>query len=417
MKKLLVGLAALILIISWIPAQAQKWNPNYGWKDSYAVDGKCYCDSNGYDHGLDTKTVMTPQGRKSVVEVCQAITRVLGKGSPNGRVPYNDIQCGHGPANDAPDEAGCPGRVDIGEAGCDQKGPTWDLASVYGTGGQGNGNGNGNSGGANGDLPRVGWSASASSGSAEKALDGSIATRWATFATQKPGQYFQLDAGKLVTFDSIELNAGPDPFDYPRQYNVWVSDDGKSWRGPIAEGKGVRAITDIDFPQQTARFIRINQTGSDDYRWWSIAEVKLQLTGGTASSSVLDTKGWSVYASSDPINTRAAIDGKNNTRWSTGWSQRPGQFFQIDMLQTQRFNKIVLATMGSPNDYPRSYNVFVSNDGAKWGESPIATGQGNGPITTIAFATRDARYIRIEQTGNDKFYWWSIHELAVHRAD
>lgn len=34
-------------------AAAQQWNPRPGWKDSYAVDGVCYCDWNGFDHGAD----------------------------------------------------------------------------------------------------------------------------------------------------------------------------------------------------------------------------------------------------------------------------------------------------------------------------------------------------------------------------
>jgi len=40
---------------------------------------------------------------------------------------YNDIQCGNGPANDAADEAGCPGRVDLGSEGCDEIGPGFDM--------------------------------------------------------------------------------------------------------------------------------------------------------------------------------------------------------------------------------------------------------------------------------------------------
>jgi hypothetical protein len=45
-----------------------------------------------------------------------------------GRVYYNDIQCGNGPANTSPDETTCPGRVDLGQgnlSGCAEKGPRW----------------------------------------------------------------------------------------------------------------------------------------------------------------------------------------------------------------------------------------------------------------------------------------------------
>ncbi len=110
------------------------WNPQPNWKDSYAVDGQCFCDSSNYDHNLSSKSANTPEGLKNVVQICNDIREVLGTGSEEGRIPYNDIQCGHGPANDAADEAGCPGRVDIGPAGCNVKGPTWNLAAVYGNG-------------------------------------------------------------------------------------------------------------------------------------------------------------------------------------------------------------------------------------------------------------------------------------------
>lgn len=130
-----IGVGAVVAL-SWftIPvcAVAQGWNPKPGWKDSYAVDGRCYCDSRNYDHGLGSKTAETPLGQKNVVEICNDIRDALGPGPVAGRIPFNDIQCGHGPANDARDEIGCPGRVDIGPAGCSVKGPKWDLQAVYG---------------------------------------------------------------------------------------------------------------------------------------------------------------------------------------------------------------------------------------------------------------------------------------------
>jgi hypothetical protein len=46
---------------------------------------------------------------------------------------YNDVQCGNGPENTAGDEdvGQCPGRVDLGKAGCNQIGPLWDLDDLY----------------------------------------------------------------------------------------------------------------------------------------------------------------------------------------------------------------------------------------------------------------------------------------------
>jgi len=103
------------------------------WSDSYSVNGQCYCDST-FDHGLSSITVNTPDGRKSVPEVCDDITARFGAGNFNNRVYYNTVQCGHGPANNAADELTCPGipRAAGNYTGhrCQQTGATWNLDSV-----------------------------------------------------------------------------------------------------------------------------------------------------------------------------------------------------------------------------------------------------------------------------------------------
>jgi hypothetical protein len=71
-----------------------------------------------------------------------------------------------------------------------------------------------------------------------------------------------------------------------------------------------------------------------------------------------------------------------------------------------------LNAINSANDYPRGYQVYVSNDGVNWGNS-IATGAGSSGITTITFATQAARYIRIIQTGSAPGTFWSIDEFNV----
>jgi hypothetical protein len=107
-----------------------------------------------------------------------------------------------------------------------------------------------------------------------------------------------------------------------------------------------------------------------------------------------------------------ALDGDLSTRWSTGISQVTGQWFQVDMGTTNVFNKLVLNSANSPNDYPRGYQVFVSNDGVNWA-GPVASGTGSAGTTTISFATQAARYIRIIQTGSVAGTFWSIHEFNV----
>jgi hypothetical protein len=119
-----------ILVTLIYSTSALAITPGSGWEDSYSANGKCYCAST-FDHDIGGILVDTPAGKKTVREICTKIGAGPGK---KGNPIYNDIQCGNGPINNAGDEKLCPGRVDMGSAGCSIIGPKWDL-SVYTNGG------------------------------------------------------------------------------------------------------------------------------------------------------------------------------------------------------------------------------------------------------------------------------------------
>jgi hypothetical protein len=136
-----------------------------------------------------------------------------------------------------------------------------------------------------GSLNRAGWVASASStesgGSPANALDGNLSTRWSTGQTQTDGQWYEVDMGATNTFYELVLDAASSASDYPRGYQVNVSNDGTNWGSPVATGAGTSALTTIPIPSQIARFIRVTQTGSVSGLWWSIAEFNVLGTTGT----------------------------------------------------------------------------------------------------------------------------------------
>jgi fibronectin type 3 domain-containing protein len=133
-----------------------------------------------------------------------------------------------------------------------------------------------------------------------------------------------------------------------------------------------------------------------------------------AIAGVLSRVGWIASSSTTGGDSPAnAIDGVASTRWSTGASQTSGQWFQVDMGTTNTFNEIVLDATASSGDYPRGYQVNVSNDGINWG-NPVSSGNGTSAVITITFPNTVARFIRVTQTrsgvtGN----YWSIHEFNV----
>ena len=137
-------------------------------------------------------------------------------------------------------------------------------------------------------LDKKSWTASASvpdatfvfsnnkidiDGSAANPIDGDHWTGWRDMTKpQYPGQWFQVDLKTQQVFDRIEMDNTWAQWDSPKNYEVFVSNDGMEWGQPIAVGAGMPGITSISFPTQTAQYIRITQTGTDFKYNWSIYE-------------------------------------------------------------------------------------------------------------------------------------------------
>lgn len=273
-------------------------------------------------------------------------------------------------------------------------------------------------------LDRGGWIASASATDTfgdvpSNALDGDATTHWGSGEGQTPGLWFQVNMLLPRSFNSLSIDAGNSSGDYPRAYLVFLSLDGVNWGQSIANGdstsQGSGAYVDagqvvnISFPTQFARYIRVVDIGSAG-NWWSLYEFNVYAKPG-ANASPLDRSGWSASASVSNTGEPAsnALDGVFNTRWSSGQPQASGLSFQVDMGQAQHFSSIALDCGASAGDYPRGYQVFVSQDGSTWGNA-IANGQGNNGYTLIPVGQQSARYVKIVLTASTGS-WWSIAEF------
>src|SRR6266850_5720192 len=260
-------------------------------------------------------------------------------------------------------------------------------------------------------LSRNNWlvtaSVSASNAPPVNAVDGNALTRWSTGQPQANGQFFQIDLGTAQSFNGIAMNAGMNEF--PRGYQVYVSNDGTNWGSAIAAGAGGSQSTNVNFTSQVARYLRVVQTGNASASW-SLTEINI-FTGGTTGA--LPRGGWiaSASASNGADPPSKALDGNGGTRWSTGQPQTNGQSFQIDLISPQTFFKIEMDSGVSAGDYAQGYQVFASNDGVNWG-SPLVSGAGSSQTISVTFANQTARYIRVVQTGGSS-HWWSLHEFNV----
>ncbi|MGW5354440.1 discoidin domain-containing protein [Streptomyces sp. NPDC004031] len=116
--------------------------------------------------------------------------------------------------------------------------------------------------------------APAGDGAAAAVLDDDGSTRWSSGAAQAPGQYVQLDLGRRTAFGTVALDAGDNPGDFARGWQLSVSDDGAHWR-TAAQGADTGQLTTVRLPRTTtARYLRVTQTGTAA-NWWSLADVRL----------------------------------------------------------------------------------------------------------------------------------------------
>ena len=132
-------------------------------------------------------------------------------------------------------------------------------------------------------------------------------------------------------------------------------------------------------------------------------------------SSEISSKSLEVSASHNSDQAKLAIDGRARSRWTSGGSQEPGQWFQVDLGAVMQLEKIILDATGSPTDSPESYKVFVTEDSSQLG-NPVSEGKGVSGKLEIALKGAKGRYIRIEQTGKKPGLFWSIHEIKVFKT-
>jgi hypothetical protein len=163
-------------------------------------------------------------------------------------------------------------------------------------------------------------------------------------------------------------------------------------------------------PSTTSRLVRLVVLGA-----WTVVAGAWGTAGEAPVGARLSREGWtatsSVSCSSEP--PPRALDGRADTRFSTCEPQRPGQWYQLDMQEPRVLTGITLDAGISAGDYPRAFSIYAGNDRANLGP-PVARGAGVAQVVSIAISPpREARYVRIVQTGKGPS-WWSIHELEVY---
>jgi len=112
------------------------------------------------------------------------------------------------------------------------------------------------------------------------AIDGDISTRYTTGQGMRPGMWLQIELPEPVELAGLVLDAAGSRNDYPRGCEVSLSLDGENWGEPIHKAEENSPSTTIEIPRQSAKFIRITQTG-ENRLFWSIHDLQVLRAPGS----------------------------------------------------------------------------------------------------------------------------------------
>jgi putative heme-binding domain-containing protein len=158
------------------------------------------------------------------------------------------------------------------------------------------------------------WKLTASHGQdkVRNSVDGNRGSRWDTGTYQRPGMWFSIELPDPIEVLALTLDTRGSNADYPRGFTVQTSLDGKEWSSPVAQGRGVHPVTQIELNSpERVRHIKITQTGSVPNKYWSIHELSIRgLTGNEPKVMLLAE----LLTSSDPTELAAEAREKGDPK-------------------------------------------------------------------------------------------------------
>ncbi len=108
-----------------------------------------------------------------------------------------------------------------------------------------------------------------------------------------------------------------------------------------------------------------------------------------------------------PCTAAGAVDGRNDTRWASDWSDP--QWLRVDLGTNSAFRHVQLVWETS---YARAYTIQTSDDGQNWRTVHEVT-DGNGGVDDFD-VTGTGRYVRVNGTARGTGWGYSLYEFGVY---
>ncbi|MFE5138614.1 discoidin domain-containing protein [Streptomyces fagopyri] len=245
---------------------------------------------------------------------------------------------------------------------------------------------------------------------AANAVDGNIATRWSSAASD--AQWLQVDLGTAANLSKVVLNWETA---YGKDYKIQVSDNGSSWTDikSVTGGDGGTDTLDVAGHGRYVRMSGVTRATQYGYSLWEFQVFGTSDTGTPPTgncNTANAAKGRPATASStENAGTPAsgAFDDNTGTRWSSQASDP--QWVQVDLGSVQDICKVDLNWEAA---YGKEFTIQSSANGQDWTTLKSVT---NGTGGTASYdVSGSGRYVRVNGTVRGTAYGYSLWEVAVH---
>lgn len=238
---------------------------------------------------------------------------------------------------------------------------------------------------------------------ARSAVDGNMASRWAS--SYRDNNWIAIDLGEVYSLSGVRLHWEAA---YARHYQIQVSDDGERWTTVRTVTNGSGGVDSLSL-NATARHVRMNGIERGTRFGYSLWEFEVQGSPATVSSENV-ALGKPVTASSrEGANRReqTVTDGDMDSRWAS--ARTDAQWIAIDLGELYSLSGVTLHWEAA---YGRVYDIQVSADGNTWSTVHRET-NGTGGVDQISLKGV-GRYVRMDGHQRGSQWGYSLWEFEVY---
>lgn len=229
---------------------------------------------------------------------------------------------------------------------------------------------------------------------AANAVDGNLATRWSSQATN--GQWLQVDIGAMAVLSGLTLHWEAA---YPTDYHVELSSDGQIWQRVYHTARSDGKTDEIYFNPTSARFFRITGNKRSTSFGCSLWEVEAHSAAEAVQISIAGAPG------SDPV---GLLDGRG---WQSGSAEPASVVIQFPTKRPVQALRIDWG--GNP---ATAYDVLISANATDWTKvSEVRDGRGGADL--VRFPTEDVAAVRLDLHQPRQAGPFRIETLAFKRAE